>query len=470
MFGGTAKSQRMDTFDAVKYLANIYDMDTTWALKWNGAGYYDYETPFPSGFSAEAELGTSNLLYERLDKLFADEIKIRFNELRATVLSDANIINEFERFMDNIGKDLYAEDFAATTAGGAFTGIPSATTNNLQKLREIIVTRMAYVDEQMNAIKCTGITLSESTLSFEGEGETTLIATVTPDNCNQPIIWTTSDKTVATVENGIVTAISDGDCIITATCGDYSATCDVTVSGSSVGVITDSLLFDLDLTQATADNLTVTDKTGNLSATVAPTSIVDNGVCVSKAYANMVSCSWNESPTFNTECAFEWFGFGLTQYGIFNGSYKGLGSYAAAGYKLGDIPSIVLTMPYINTAGQSALSTGATQNSAVLDNGTTVPMVDLNSAESNLSKYTHVVVNCHTDGSVDVYINGYLVVDGIATVDFANWDLSSFNSSFGMVRGSVDTEKILKTARMYNKCLTKEEIRMNGKYEASLIA
>ena len=238
----------------------------------------------------------------------------------------------------------------------------------------------------------------------------------------------------------------------------------MTVSGSSVGVITDSLLFDLDLTQATADNLTVTDKTGNLSATVAPTSIVDNGVCVSKAYANMVSCSWNESPTFNTEFAFEWFGFGLTQYGIFNGSYKGLGSSRAAGYKLGEVPSIALTMPYINTAGQSALSTGFSGDFAVLDDGTTVQ------AESNLSKYTHVVVNCHTDGSVDVYVNGYLVTDDIAVVDFANWDLSSFNSSLGMVRGSVDTEKILKTARMYNKCLTKEEIRMNGKYEASLIA
>lgn len=469
MFGGTAKSQRMDTFDAVKYLANIYDMDTTWALKWNGADYYDYKTPFPSGFSAEAELGTSNLLYERLDKLFADEIKTRFSELRATVLSDANIINEFERFMDVIGKDLYMEDFAGTTAYGTFTGIPSATTNNLQKLREIIVTRMAYVDEKMNAIRCTGITLSESNLSFEGEGETVIIATVTPENCNQSIIWTSTDKTVATVIDGVVTAVSEGNATIMATCGDYSATCDVTVSGINTGVITDSLLFDLDLTQAAADNLMITDKTGNLSATVVAESIADNGVCVSKAYTNMVSCSWNESPTFNSEFAFEWFGFGFTQYGIFNGSYKGLNCHAADGSGLGVVPAIALTMPYINAAGQSAHTTGKNANTFILDDGTMVSPTS-NDTMYNLSKYTHVVVNCHNDGAVDLYVNGYPVVDSIAVADFTNWDLSSFNSSFGMVRGNVNTDKILKTARMYNKCLTKEEIRMNGKYEASLIA
>ena len=147
MIGGLAKSQTMFTYDAVKYLANIYDMDTTWALKWDGSGYYDIETTCPAGYIAQADtIDQNNLLYERLVALFPDEIATRYAELRASVLSDANIINEFERFTDVIGSDLYAEDFASTTANGAFTAIPSTDTNNIQKLRDIIVKRMAYCD------------------------------------------------------------------------------------------------------------------------------------------------------------------------------------------------------------------------------------------------------------------------------------------------------------------------------------
>ena len=152
MIGGLAKSQTMLTYDAAKFLANIYDMDTTWALHWNGSSFYDVLTPCPSGYTAQTEVGASNLLYERIEKLYAEEIKARYEELRSSVLSDGNIINEFERFMDVIGNDLYAEDFASTTASGAFTNIPSASTNNLQKLREVIVKRMAYCDEAIPAI------------------------------------------------------------------------------------------------------------------------------------------------------------------------------------------------------------------------------------------------------------------------------------------------------------------------------
>lgn len=42
--------------------------------------------------------------------------------------------------------------------------------------------------------------------------------------------WTTSDKTVARVKNGIITPVKDGTATITVTCGDYSATCAVTVN------------------------------------------------------------------------------------------------------------------------------------------------------------------------------------------------------------------------------------------------
>lgn len=242
MIGGLAKSQTMFTYDAQKFLANIYDMDTTWALTWNGGGFYNVETACPDGYE-----GTSNLLYERLVALYPDRIKERYAELRTSVLSDANIINEFERFMDVIGNDLYAEDFASTTANGKFTAIPSADTNNLQKLREIIVKRMAYCDEQIpqidkEEIPATGITLSASTLSFTEAEAQTLTATVEPSDTTDTVVWSSSNETVAKVSNGIVVPVASGSATITAMAGSVSATCEVTVD---IEVVEEVALYPL---------------------------------------------------------------------------------------------------------------------------------------------------------------------------------------------------------------------------------
>lgn len=86
-----------------------------------------------------------------------------------------------------------------------------------------------YVSESF--IPATSITLSSSTLTIDGETSQTLTATVLPTNTTQVVSWTSSNITVATVSNGVVTAKSNGDAIITATIGNYSATCAVTVTG-----------------------------------------------------------------------------------------------------------------------------------------------------------------------------------------------------------------------------------------------
>lgn len=90
-------------------------------------------------------------------------------------------------------------------------------------------------------IPCTGITLSRNSLSIKEGNTFTLTATVTPDWCTDTISWTSSDDDVATVTGGVVHGVSDGSATITATCGDYSATCAVTVEETITHTITTNL-------------------------------------------------------------------------------------------------------------------------------------------------------------------------------------------------------------------------------------
>lgn len=72
-----------------------------------------------------------------------------------------------------------------------------------------------------------GVTLSENKLSLKRSGKTTLTA---PETAGA-VIWSSSNEQVATVENGVVTAVSDGVAIVTAETEDGQgyATCLVTV-------------------------------------------------------------------------------------------------------------------------------------------------------------------------------------------------------------------------------------------------
>lgn len=84
--------------------------------------------------------------------------------------------------------------------------------------------------------KATAITVTPTTLSLT-EGKTaTLSATVTPDQANKNVTWTSSNKTVATVDaTGKVTANAAGDAKIIATTKDgtaLTATCTVTVTAA----------------------------------------------------------------------------------------------------------------------------------------------------------------------------------------------------------------------------------------------
>jgi len=84
-------------------------------------------------------------------------------------------------------------------------------------------------------IAVTGISLNVSALTLAIGEDSTLTATVLPENAtNQTVIWTSSDNDKAIVSNGKVTAIAEGTATITAKVGNQIATCLVTVIDKSI--------------------------------------------------------------------------------------------------------------------------------------------------------------------------------------------------------------------------------------------
>lgn len=81
----------------------------------------------------------------------------------------------------------------------------------------------------------TGITLDKTSAEMKVGDELTLKATVQPEGSTDEVVWTTSDASVATVENGKIVAKKAGTVTITAKAGDKSATCSVTVTEKSGG-------------------------------------------------------------------------------------------------------------------------------------------------------------------------------------------------------------------------------------------
>lgn len=90
------------------------------------------------------------------------------------------------------------------------------------------------VYEETEKVNVSNVSINQSSLSLLKGAQATLTATVTPSNATiKKIIWSSDKESVATVANGVVTAVSEGTATITAKSDDnqtISASCLVTVT------------------------------------------------------------------------------------------------------------------------------------------------------------------------------------------------------------------------------------------------
>ena len=78
-------------------------------------------------------------------------------------------------------------------------------------------------------IPAENVSLDKDYTIINVEQQDTITATYGPDDTTDILQWDSSDESIATVENGVVTALSSGTCTINATIGDYTASCEVIV-------------------------------------------------------------------------------------------------------------------------------------------------------------------------------------------------------------------------------------------------
>lgn len=264
LFGNTdayGKNQLLITYDLNKWFIHAYDMDQFCGLDWNGNLAYAYDSDHP------IIVAQYNNLILKLIRNFPNEITARYQELRNSVLSEENVINEFERWTDICPPYLVEEDYAVTTAGGAFTGIPSATSNNIQQIREWIIKRFALFD-----------TLAPNFgIISGGEGDTaTYTITNTLSNCTNSNAATSitggsaynatitplANHTLASVSctmGGVEVPVSDGIISIASVTGNIEITATATIETSAVSLVSSSADMILRTNKMGTENATLSD-------------------------------------------------------------------------------------------------------------------------------------------------------------------------------------------------------------------
>ncbi len=144
-----------------------------------------------------------------------------------------------------VGNSVSKINIKATTVNSkaSVTGIGSVSLKEGSNIFNIKVTAengdvrtytLQVVRKATTNVPLKGISLNKSELTLSKGDSQTLTVNYNPSDTTDSklVTWTTSDKSVCTVENGKIVAVGKGQATVTAKVGTYTATCRVTVSDS----------------------------------------------------------------------------------------------------------------------------------------------------------------------------------------------------------------------------------------------
>lgn len=152
----------------------------------------------------------------------SDIVKLQDGKIKVTlarteeIISNGSILNAKFKVKET-AKGSIVTDFTAELSDLNYNNVEYEVVNNISSMKVVI--------------PATGISLDKQSLTLAKGSTETLKATLTPADSEEAVTWTTSDNSVATVDNtGKVTAVGKGTATITAKVGSYTASCKVTVN------------------------------------------------------------------------------------------------------------------------------------------------------------------------------------------------------------------------------------------------
>ena len=130
----------------------------------------------------------------------------------------------------------YSSDFSvATVENGKITAINKGTASISATVGGKTANCKVLVEKKVVAVE--SIELNQTEIELLKGDFVTLVATVKPDDAtDKTVSWLSSDSSIATAEEGKITAIKKGTATITAKSGEKSATCHVIVKSPVFGV------------------------------------------------------------------------------------------------------------------------------------------------------------------------------------------------------------------------------------------
>jgi beta-glucanase (GH16 family) len=339
----------------------------------------------------------------------------------------------------------------ATVYGSRITPVGVGTCKITARATNGVTATINVTVAQNASINSSSIALDKNTLELYKGTNSTLIATATPGNHTDSILWKSSDDTVATVANGVVSGKNTGNCIITAYSSVNSsvkAECSVNVKAATQlsGHPTSGLTLQLDR---------------NGMSSTSWTNAVDN-----------TELQWKVANNNSTDIA---------SYMIFDGdsfywagaNYKdhltlsGFSDY----YDFGESQTVILAGDFTNAVNPilSNKQKLSQNTSTAYIQGNAVGYVDANGAKLGAININTNEGSYNIDGCIALRYNKQnLRVDCDSmkftenTVTNRNTTLTSaFNQgSYPALLGNVGTAKIYwKVVLVYNRVLTDEEVQ-----------